>query len=73
MSDISLLHEWLKYSQNDLISTNQLIGSSFDDFLIEEGIYEEVEAGAIKKIIDYQLQEVIEKEHLSRTALANLV
>jgi len=29
---------------------NKAIGSSFDDFLIEEGIAEEVEAGAIKKM-----------------------
>jgi predicted XRE-type DNA-binding protein len=49
---------------------NNAIGSSFDDFLVEEGISEEVEAGAIKKIIAYQLKEAIEKEHLSRTALA---
>jgi antitoxin HicB len=49
---------------------NNAIGSSFDDFLGEEGISEEVEAGAIKKIIAYQLQEAIEREHLSRTALA---
>ena len=49
---------------------NKAIGSSFDDFLIEEGIAEEVEAGAIKKIIAYQLQEVIEKEQLSKTSLA---
>jgi predicted XRE-type DNA-binding protein len=49
---------------------NNAIGSSFDDFLTEEGICEEVEAGAIKKIIAYQLQEAIEREHLSRTALA---
>jgi predicted XRE-type DNA-binding protein len=49
---------------------NSAIGSSFDDFLVEEGISEEVEAGAIKKIIAYQLQEAIEREHLSRTALA---
>jgi DNA-binding Xre family transcriptional regulator len=49
---------------------NKAIGSSFDDFLVEEGICEEVEAGAIKKIIAYQLQEAIEREHLSRTALA---
>ena len=49
---------------------NKSIGSSFDDFLVEEGISEEVEAGAIKKIIAYQLQEVIEKEHLTKTALA---
>ena len=46
------------------------IGSSFDDFLVEEGICEEVEAGAIKKIIAYQLREAIEKEHISKTALA---
>jgi len=59
MSDINLVYQWIKYSQNDLISAKQLIGSSFDDFLIEEEIYEEVEAGAIKKIITYQLQEVI--------------
>ena len=49
---------------------NKAIGSSFDSFLVEEGICEEVEAGAIKKIIAYQLQEAIEKEHLSKTALA---
>ena len=41
---------------------NKSIGSSFDDFLMEEGIAEEVEAGAIKKLIAYQLQEAIEKE-----------
>jgi DNA-binding Xre family transcriptional regulator len=31
---------------------------------------EEVEAGAIKKIIAYQLQEAIQKEQLTKTALA---
>ena len=49
---------------------NNAIGGSFDDFLVEEGISEEVETGAIKKIIAYQLLEGIEKEHLSKTALA---
>ena len=49
---------------------NNSIGSSFDDFLAEEGIAEEVEAGAIKKIIAYQLQEAIEKEHITKSALA---
>ena len=49
---------------------NNSIGSSFDDFLVEEGIAEEVEAGAIKKIIAYQLQEAIEREQLTKTALA---
>ncbi|MDR1248097.1 MAG: helix-turn-helix domain-containing protein [Treponema sp.] len=49
---------------------NQFIGSSFDDFLEEEKIGEEVEAGAIKKIIAYQLRETLEKEHLTKTELA---
>ena len=69
MSDINLVHEWLKYSHNDLISGNQLIGGSFDDFLIEEGIYEEVETGAIKKIIACQLQEATKKERLRATRI----
>ena len=42
---------------------NKAIGSSFDDFLLEEGIADEVEAGAIKKIIAYQLQEAIALEN----------
>ena len=49
---------------------NKAIGSSFEDFLVQEGLGEEVEAGAIKKLIAYQLQETIEKEHISKTALA---
>jgi predicted XRE-type DNA-binding protein len=49
---------------------NNFIGGSFDDFLVEEGIAEEVEAGAIKKIISYQLRQAIESEQLTKTALA---
>jgi len=32
---------------------NKAIGSSFDDFLTDEGLADEVESGAIKKIIAY--------------------
>jgi predicted XRE-type DNA-binding protein len=49
---------------------NKYIGSSFNDFLEEEGIREEVETGAIKQLIAFQLQETLEKEHLSKTELA---
>ena len=49
---------------------NKTIGSSFDDFLVQEGMLEEVEAGAIKKILAYQLQEAIQKEQLTKTSLA---
>ena len=50
---------------------NQYIGSNFDDFLNEEGIAEEVESGAIKKIIAFQLQERLETEHITKTELAS--
>ncbi|MDR3248342.1 MAG: helix-turn-helix domain-containing protein [Treponema sp.] len=49
---------------------NKAIGSLFDDFLTEEGLSEEVEAGAVKKLIAGQLLETIQKEHISKTELA---
>ncbi len=49
---------------------NKALGSSFDDFLKEEGIAEDVENGAVKKIIAYQLQEAIASENISKTELA---
>ena len=36
------------------------IGSSFDDFLKEEGIYEEVTASAIKRVIARQLDALMQ-------------
>ena len=45
-----------------MLNNPNSVGSSFDDFLVEEGIAGEVEAGAIKKIIAYQLQEAIEMD-----------
>jgi DNA-binding Xre family transcriptional regulator len=50
---------------------NSCIGSSFDDFLEEENILEEVETGAVKKIISYQLLDTIKKEKISKTELAS--
>jgi antitoxin HicB len=46
------------------------IGSSFDDFLKEEGIYEEVTARAIKRVIARQLGALMEDEGLTKTELA---
>jgi antitoxin HicB len=46
------------------------IGSSFDDFLKEEGIYEEVTARAIKRVIARQLDALMDNEGLTKTELA---
>ena len=46
------------------------IGSSFDDFLKQEGIYEEVTARAIKRVIARRLDTLMRDEGLSKTELA---
>ncbi len=49
---------------------NQHIGSSFDDFLVEEGLLAETEAVAIKRVIAYQIRQMMERNNLSKTAMA---
>ena len=47
------------------------IGSSFDNFLREDGIYEEVTARAIKRVLVRQLDELMRREEISKTELAS--
>ena len=49
------------------------IGSSLDDFLKEEGIYEETQALAIKEVVVWQLIEAMEKQSLSKARLATML
>ena len=46
------------------------IGSSFDDYLKEEGIYEDVTARAIKRVIARQLDALMEDQSLTKSELA---
>tara|TARA_B100002003_G_scaffold194120_1_gene183686 strand:- start:105 stop:386 length:282 start_codon:yes stop_codon:yes gene_type:complete len=50
---------------------NKHIGSDFDDFLKEEGIFPETEAAAVKRVIALQIEKMMEKKHLTKTAMAN--
>ena len=47
------------------------IGGSFDDFLKDEGILEEVEDVAIKRVVALQIREEMKKKNISKTKLAN--
>lgn len=49
---------------------SKYIGSNFDDFLDEEGVLAEAEAVAIKRIIAFQLREVMKEQKLSKVQLA---
>jgi DNA-binding Xre family transcriptional regulator len=45
-------------------------GSSFDSFLGEEGILEDVEAAAIKRVIAWQLAEAMQSSNISKKVMA---
>lgn len=46
------------------------LGSSFDDFLREENIYEESTIAATKQVLAMQITKEMEKQHISKTSMA---
>ena len=49
---------------------NPHAGSSFDDFLKEDGIYEEVQARALKRALAEQLDDAMQSSKLSKVSMA---
>jgi antitoxin HicB len=49
------------------------MGSSIDDFLKEEGIFEEVQAQAVKEVVAWQLAEAMKKKKISKNRMATLL
>ena len=45
-------------------------GTSFDAFLEEEGILDEVDAVAIKRVIAWQLRQEMSAQHITKKAMA---
>ena len=52
---------------------NPHIGSTFESWLEEEGIREEVTAAAIKAVLAYQLEEAMKKQGLTKKRMAELM
>jgi DNA-binding Xre family transcriptional regulator len=46
------------------------VGSSFDSWLHEEGIYHEVSANAIKRVVARQVEAAMQEKGLSKTEMA---
>ena len=46
------------------------IGSTLESYLKEEGNCEEAQATAIKRVISWQLQETMKKQHISKSEMA---
>src|SRR5713226_10750696 len=45
-------------------------GSTFDSFLEEEGIREQTEAGAIKRVLAWQLEQAMQEQQKTKQAMA---
>lgn len=46
------------------------VGSSFDDFLQEKGIANEVNAIAVKRVLAWQIKQAMEKDQISKNQMA---
>jgi hypothetical protein len=49
------------------------MGSSIEDFLKEEGIFEESQAQAIKEVVAWQLEEAMKKQKISKNRMASML
>jgi antitoxin HicB len=49
---------------------NKYIGGDFDDFLGEEGLLAETDVVAIKRVIAYQIEQLMEKQQLTKSEMA---
>jgi DNA-binding Xre family transcriptional regulator len=49
---------------------SKYIGSNFDDFLEEEDVLAEAEAIAVKRVLAFQLEELMKAQKLNKTQLA---
>jgi predicted XRE-type DNA-binding protein len=52
---------------------NLHIGSSLDDFLKEEGVFEELQVQAIKEVVAWQLEDAMKKRRVSKAGVAKLL
>jgi len=46
------------------------IGQGFDNFLQEEGIYEQVQLNALKKTLAYQIKKMMDEQGIRKTEMA---
>ena len=49
------------------------MNSDFDEFLVDDGIYENVNDIAIKRVIAFQLEEEMKAQNITKTKMAELM
>jgi antitoxin HicB len=61
------------HTDRGFVVSKKHMGSSIDDFLREEGIFEEAQAQAVKEVVAWQLGEAMKKQKISKNKLATLL
>ena len=49
------------------------MGSSIEDFMKEEGVFEEAQAQAIKEVVAWQLADAMKKQKISKRKMATML
>jgi len=52
---------------------NPHFGSNFDDFLKDEGVFEEVQAKALKRALSEQIEESMQAANISKVKMAEMM
>jgi antitoxin HicB len=52
---------------------NPHMGSGLDDFLKEDGTFEDLQVQAIKEVVAWQLEEAMKKKNVSKAGLAKML
>ena len=65
------VRDWLTvFRQSKEMKRKGRVGSSFDEFLQEEGILTETTAIAVKRVLAWQFEQAMEKEKISKSEMA---
>ena len=56
-----------------MVKRNPHVGSNFDDFLKEEGMFEAVQAKALKRALSEQIEESMQAANISKVKMAELM
>lgn len=49
-----------------MVNKNKHIGSGFNEFLKEEGVFEEAQAAAVKRVIAFQIEKAMKKGKITK-------
>ena len=55
------------------MSKKKHMGSGIDDFLKDEGVFEEAQAQAVKEVVAWQLADAMKKRKISKNKMATML